>query len=423
MAVVVVGINHRTAPIELLERLSISEEELPKALHQLGTYEHILEGAVLSTCNRVEVYASVSKFHGGAQDLKNFLAEFCHVAPEDFVDHVYTYHDEAAVRQLFRVASGVDSMVLGESEVLGQVKRAFRTATDEGIVHRVLGTASRSAVRVGKRARTETAIGRNPVSVSSAAVELARRALGDSLEGTCVAVVGAGDMGRLAARALRAAGAGEVTVVNRSPERAVEVAAAFGTEGRPLEDLEDVLVSADVAIFSTTSPQVLADISLMRRVMERRSGRTLFVVDIAVPRDVEPEVVHLDGVVLRDIDDLKEVVASSIGSRLGEVADVDSIIEEELEHFIAWERAADVDPTIAALVGHAEEIRVTEVERMLGTTSGDDRRRAERVTSAIVGKLLHGPIERMKQMSSSKQGHIYIAALRELFGLDDEPRR
>lgn len=422
MPVVVVGINHRTAPIDLLERLSISEEELPKALHQLGTYEHILEGAVLSTCNRVEVYASVSKFHGGAQDLKNFLAEFCHVAPEDFVDLAYTYHDEAAVRHLFRVASGLDSMVLGESEILGQVKRAFRIAMDEGMVHRVLGTASRSAIRVGKRARTETAIGRNPVSVSSAAVGLARRVLGDSLEGMSVAVVGAGDMGRLAAQALHAAGAGEITVVNRSTERAAEVATSFATGARPLDDLEEVLASSDVAIFSTTAPQPIADSNLMQRVVDRRPGRPLFVIDIAVPRDVDPSVGDLDGVVLRDIDDLKEVVTSSLGSRLGEVTKVDSIIDEEVERFVRWEGAADVEPTIAALVAEADEVRSAEVHRLLGSGPKSERETVDRVTSAIVAKLLHGPIEKMKQMSSSKQGHIYITALRELFGLDDEPR-
>jgi glutamyl-tRNA reductase len=314
-------------------------------------------------------------------------------------------------------------MVLGESEILGQVKRAFRIATEEGTIHRVLGTASRSAVRVGKRARTKTAIGRNPVSVSSAAVELARRALGDSLEGTSVAVVGAGDMGRLAAQALRAAGAGEITVVNRSTERAGEVATAFETGARPLDDLEDVLVSADVAIFSTTAPRAIADSGLMQRVMDKRPDRTLVVIDIAVPRDVEPSVGDLDAVVLRDIDDLKEVVESGIGSRHGEVTKVDSIIDEELERFLSWERAADLEPTIAALVAQADEVRSTEVGRLLGSRPEKERQNADRVSSAIVAKLLHGPIEKMKQMSSSKQGHIYIAALRELFGLDDEPRR
>ena len=176
MSLVVVGLNHKTAPIELLEKLAISEEMLPKALTQLGNYEHVLEGAILSTCNRIEVYAVVSKFHGGAQDVRNFLAEFCHLAPEDFVDRLYTYHDEGAVRHLFRVAAGIDSMVIGESEILGQVKRAFQRATDEGTIGPVLSKLFRQAVRAGKRARTETAIGRNPVSVSSAAVDLARRA-------------------------------------------------------------------------------------------------------------------------------------------------------------------------------------------------------------------------------------------------------
>src|SRR5688500_18579418 len=219
MSLIVVGLNHRTAPVSVLERVAISEESLPKALHQLGTYEHVLEGAILSTCNRTEVYAMAPKFHAGVQDLRNFLGEFCHVAPEDLADHLYTFHEDGAVRHLFRVASGIDSMVLGESEILGQVRRSYQVATDEGLVTRVLGAAFRHALRVGKRARTQTAIGRNPVSVSSAAVDLARKAFSDqSLEGRSIAVVGAGKMGSLAAKALARSGAQAITVVNRSDE-------------------------------------------------------------------------------------------------------------------------------------------------------------------------------------------------------------
>ncbi|MDQ3646749.1 MAG: glutamyl-tRNA reductase, partial [Actinomycetota bacterium] len=202
MSIVVVGVNHRTSPIDLLERLAIPRDSLVKALHQLGTYDHVLEGVVLSTCNRVEVYANVTKFHGGTQDLRNFLSEVAHVAPEDFSDNIYTYHDEAAVRHLFKVAAGIDSMVVGETEILGQVRSAFQVASDEGQVQRTLRRAFSQALRVGKRARTETAIGRNRVSVSSAAVELARRARSSrSLAGRRVLIVGAGKMGGLAAQA------------------------------------------------------------------------------------------------------------------------------------------------------------------------------------------------------------------------------
>src|SRR5918998_1148997 len=239
MSVIVVGLNHRTAPIALLERLAIPEDRIPKALHHLLTFDHVLEGVTLSTCNRIEVYAVVSRFHGGAQDLRNFLAEFGHVAPEEFTDYLYTYHDDAAVRHLFRVAAGVDSMVVGESEILGQTKRALQMSSDEGVVGHLLGHAFRQALAVGKRARSDTGIGRHPVSVSSAAVELARRAFpSGSLEGKRVLVVGAGKMGALAVQSLGRAGAREVTVVSRTGERARDVAEASGVGARGLHDLE-----------------------------------------------------------------------------------------------------------------------------------------------------------------------------------------
>ena len=425
MSIVVVGVNHRTAPIELLERLSIAEEMLPKALSQLNNYEHVLEGAILSTCNRVEVYASVSKFHGGAQDLKNFLAEFCHVAPEDFSDHAYTYHDDSAVKHLFRVASGIDSMVVGESEILGQVRRAFQAALEEGILHRVLGAAARQAYRVGKRARTETAIGRNPVSISSAAIELARRAFSDSdLTHRSVAIVGAGKMGGLAARALKAAGATDITVVNRSEERGAALAETFAATARPLEDLPAVLVESDIVISSTTASQIVIDKQMLEAVMaERKTADQLLIVDIAVPRDVSPSVTAIPNVVLRDIDDLKDIVESNKGSRLAEVGKVEEIIDAELEHFLAWERSTEVEPTISAVLGKASVIRLDEVDRLAGRQRLSEAERAaiDQMTTRIVAKLLHEPIDKVRKLSTSKQGHVYVAALRELFGLDDEP--
>ncbi len=425
MPIVVVGVNHRTAPIALLERLAIADDDLPKALDHLDNYEHVLEGAVLSTCNRVEVYAVVSKFHAGVQDVKNFLSEFCHVAPEDFVDDAYSYHDEAAVKQLFRVASGIDSMVLGESEILGQVRRAFQTAIDEGVANRVLSTAHRSALRVGKRARSETAIGRNPVSVSSAAVELARRAFEHKdLSGRKVAIVGAGKMGRLAAQALKNAGATGVVVVNRTDERGQDLARTFGAESRRFEELPIVLREADIVICSTTAPQTVIDRSLIETAVADRPHRPLFIVDIAVPRDVDPTVADIPGIFLRDIDDLKTVAQSGMGSRVAEVGKVEAIIDEELQRFLAWERSTEVDPSIASLLAHAEEIRSAELERALGRVprlTDEERDQIDRMTSRIVAKLLHVPIDKVRRLAASKQGHTYAAALRELFGLDDEP--
>ena len=424
MSLVAVGLNHKTAPIELLERLAISEEMLPKALHQLGTYEHVLEGVILSTCNRIEVYAVVSKFHGGAQDVRNFLAEFCHIAPEDFVDRLYTYHDEGAVRHLFRVAAGIDSMVVGESEILGQVRRAFQAATAEGMVQRKLNYALRQALRVGKRSRSETAIGRNPVSISSAAVELARRAFPhQNLHGKQVVVVGAGKMGRLAMKALHQAGARDVTVVNRSEERAAQAAEDFDVQTKPYEELVDAIAQADIVITSTTAIEPVIDVTLMEKALAARDNQPVFFVDIAVPRDVDPLVGDLPGVVVRDIDDLRGVVEAGVGSRLTEVSKVEAILTEELGHFLEWERASEIGPTIASLVQRAETIRVEEIARMrnqFGALTEAQQQALDQVTRKIVAKLLHTPLSNAKELVASKQGHAYLAALRELFELDDD---
>jgi glutamyl-tRNA reductase len=425
VSVVVVGLNHKTAPVGLLERLTISDERLPKALHHLATLEHVLEGVVLSTCNRVEVYAAVSKFHGGAQDMRNFLSEFCHVAPEDFTDHLYSYHDEAALRHLFRVASGIDSMIVGESEILGQVRRAFQAASDEATVQRVLGAAFRKALRVGKRVRTETYIGRNPVSISSAAVELARRAFaGETLAGKHVAIVGAGKMGRLAAQALAHAGASDVAVVNRSEERAHEVAETFSAVAHSWEQLADVVAASDILICSTTAPAPVLDRSALADAMATRPDRPLFIVDIAVPRDVDPAAQDVPGVVLRDIDDLRGVVETNMGGRIQEVARVEEIIAGELQALMDWERASEIAPTVAALIARADRIRASETDRVraqLSTLSDEQRVAVEQLTRRIVAKLLHPPLEKARDLASSKQGHLYLTALRELFELGDEP--
>lgn len=425
MPIVVVGLNHKTAPISLLDRLSITESELAKALHHLETYGHVEEAVVLSTCNRIEAYAAVTKFHGGAQDLRNFFAEFCHVAPEDFTDHLYTYSDEAALRHLFRVSSGIDSMVIGESEILGQVRRAFHFASDEGLTGHVLGTAFKRALRVGKRARSETAIGRNPASISSAAVELARRAFEpSSLAGKHIVIVGAGKMGKLTAKVLALAGAGDVVIVNRTQERADELAAAFDAVARPFEELADVLSDADIVISSTTAPETVIDRAIVERAFElRKDDRALFIVDIAIPRDVEPEVAAIEGVVLRDIEDLRGVVEASVGSRRDEISKVEEIIASEVESFAKWEKAAEAAPTVSALVARADEIRRGELERFwtrLESPSQKDRDAIDHLTRRIVAKILHTPLAKSRELASSKQGHAYLEALRALFDLDDE---
>ena len=419
MSLVVVGLNHKTAPISLLDHLAISEERLGKALQHLSGYEHVAEGVVLSTCNRIEVYAAVTRFHAGAQNLRNFLAEFCHVAPEDFADHLYTYYDEGAVRHLFRVAGGIDSMVIGESEILGQVRRAHQFAADENRVGPLLGMAFRRALRVGKRARSETAIGRNPASISSAAIELARRAFEEgTLSGRTVAIVGAGKMGRLAAAALGSAGASDVVILNRSEERARAAAHAFDATPRPFEDLPDVLASVDIVISSTTAPRTVIDREMVAEAVGKRPPKQpLFIVDIAVPRDVDPEVAALSGVVLRDIEDLRDVVETTIGTRISEVSKVEEIIAAEIDYFAQWQRAQETAPTAAALVSKAESLRAAELERIrshLEAMTPEQRNAVAHMSRRLVAKIFHTPLSKTRDLSGPE-----LEALRALFELDD----
>ncbi|HEX2235416.1 MAG TPA: glutamyl-tRNA reductase [Actinomycetota bacterium] len=426
MPLVVVGLNHKTAPIELLERLAIPDEDVPKALDALMSYEHVLEGAVLSTCNRIEVLGVVARFHGGAQDMRNFLSELRHVAPEDFADHLYTYHDEGAARHLFRVAAGIDSMVVGESEILGQVRRAFARATEQGTAGPMLSHALRRALHVGRRARVETAIGRNPASISSAAVELARRgAPGGSLAGKNVLVVGAGKMGALALQVLGRAGVGDVVVLSRSEASARRAASSTAEDvaAGGLDELEDALARADIVICSTTAatPVLLPD--LVAAAVERRDRPgPLTLIDIAVPRDVDPSVAELDGVVVHDIYDLRAVVDAGVGSRIAEISKVEELIAHETERFAQEERARELAPVLATLVGRAEEIRRAELDRGLALVRGlseEDRRAVEDMTRRIVAKLLHTPLERARALAGAPQGPLYMDAMRELFELDD----
>jgi glutamyl-tRNA reductase len=425
MSVVVVGLNHKTAPISLLERLAIAEEQSAKALHQLLNYEHVVEGVILSTCNRIEVYGGVTKFHGGAQDLRNFLAEFCHVAPEDFSDHLYTYHDEGAVRHLLRVAAGIDSLVIGESEILGQVRRAYAVAEQESATGRLLRMAFVSALRTGKRARSETGIGRNPASISSAAVDLARRAFANGgLAGKSVAIIGAGKMGRLAARSLAAAGATDVVIINRSEDRARALARAFGGRVGSFDALHDILETTDIVISSTTSPATVLDRSTVSAALEaRRRPTPLFIVDIAVPRDVEAAVGDLPRVILRDIDDLRGVAEAAMGTRVGEVSAVEAIIVEELNRFMSWERAGASAPIAAALRAKGERITAAEIDRIaaeLESMTPRQRAAVEQLAHRVAAKVLHGPLSKAKELAGSAQGHLYLVAVRELFELDDQ---
>lgn len=423
MSLVVVGLNHRTVPVGLLERMAVAPAALPKALHALAQREHLAEVVLLSTCNRTEVYARYTTFHAAVQDALDFLTDQSAVDPDELTDHLYTYHDDAAVAHLFGVAAGVDSMIVGEAEILGQVREAWLVAERERTTGQLLSRVFRQAIEVGKRSRTETGIGRNPASISSAAVAVAAQRLG-SLEGRRVLVLGAGDVGEGLAVALAGAGAGEVVVANRTPENAAALARRVGGRAIMLDEVPAALERADVLLASTTADSVLLERSDFESVMDRRRGRALLVVDVAVPRDVDPGVGQVFGVTLLDIDDLKAFAEQSLQQRRQEVGKVREIIVEELDRFRVEHSAREVAPLVSALRARAEAVRASELGRFRARLEGLDptaRQAVEALTRGIVNKLLHDPTVRVKNAAGTARGELYADALAELFGIAGPP--
>jgi glutamyl-tRNA reductase len=408
-----VGLNHETSPVEEREQLAFSGGELAAALARLGNE---LGGVVLlSTCNRTEVYATVQE---GA-DRANIIALLNELKGTSIdASRFYAYQHTDAVRHLFRVAAGIDSMVLGESQILGQVRDAMSAATDAETLNGTLVKLFHSAISVGKRARTETHIGRHAVSIGSAAVALARKSLGE-LSGKTVVVISAGSMGKLAARALAETAGARVAVANRTLERAKELAREIGpeTHAMTLGALPAAFADADIVISGTAADGFIVGPEDVRPVMANRNGRGMLFIDIAVPRDVDPTVMEIKGVHLLDIDDIEMVTASGMNGRQSEVEAVEKIVDEELVAFEEWWRSLDVVPVIAALRERAEEIRRQEVERTLGRLPELDqasRQRIEAMTAAIVKKMLDQPIARLKD--GADKG-LYMEALEDLFGL------
>ena len=419
MSVVVVGLNHRTVPLDLLERMTIPASRLPKALADLTSREHINEAVVLSTCNRIEVYVFAEKFHGAYQDIRNFFAEASHMAPEEFSDHLTSLYDGDAARHLFSVASGLDSAVLGEHEILGQVRKSWETASTEGAVGPVLNTLFRHSLEVGKRVRTETAISRNITSVSQAAVAMATERLG-GLEGRQVLIVGAGEMGEGLARALHGGGVAGIRVANRTWDRAVEVAGRLGGEPVRLDDLPHHLAEVDVLLTSTGASAAILEHGDLASVVGERHGRELLVVDIAVPRDVDPTAGEIEGVTLLDMDDLREFADVGIRERQREVTAVHAILDVELDRYVDESTARSVAPLVASLRARGDLVRSGELQRLAARLGDlDDRQRdaVEALAAGIVGKLLHEPTVRLKDATGTARGERLAEALRDLFDL------
>jgi glutamyl-tRNA reductase len=415
VSVIVVGLNHRTAPLDLLERMTVPAERLPKALHDLVARDHVSEAVLLSTCNRTEVYAVAERYHAAVGDVRHSLAQILDVAADDFTDHLYEFHDVAAVAHLFSVSAGLDSAVLGESEILGQVRQAWEAATGEGAAGPGLHMLFRHALEVGKRVRTETGIGRSTTSVSSAAVALAAHRLGGSLQGRRVLVLGAGDMGEGMVQAL--AGVADVLVANRTPARAEELAARVGGTAVPVADLHETMVEVDVLLTSTGASSVIVEHAEIESVVAERGGRPLLIVDVAVPRDVDPSAADLPGVTLLDMDDLRAFADAGLAERRREATRARDLVDEEVLRWRDAATAREVAPLVAELRARMESVRATEVDRVGRRLTPAEREALDAVTRAVVNKVLHEPTVRLKDAAGTVRGERLAESLRDLFDL------
>jgi len=419
MDIVVVGLSHKTASVEIREKLSFPEAKLPDALAVMGAIENVNENIILSTCNRVESYATVKDATVGIDRIKSFFLDYHGLPGDSCSGSLYAYHGREAVRHIFRVAASLDSMVVGEPQILGQLKDAFDHALANKTTGVVMNRLMKKSISVAKRIRTETKIAESAVSISFAAVELARKIFGD-LEGKAVMLAGAGEMAELAAKHLVNNGVKTVMVANRTFERAVDLAQEF--DGRPVkyEDLASEMAHADILIASTGAPHYILTHKDMVRVIKERKNRPVFLIDIAVPRNLDPEI---NNVYLYDIDDLESVVSSNIKERQKEAGLAEDIVEEEINTFLSWLRSIDVVPTIVELREKAEAIRQGEIERAmpkLGDLTEKQARQIEALTQGIVNKLLHTPLMALKKSAGDPESSGYVESARVLFGLGED---
>ncbi|MPZ86637.1 MAG: glutamyl-tRNA reductase [Nitriliruptorales bacterium] len=419
MSVLVLGLNYRTAPVGLLERVAIPSEQVPKALLSLVQRAHVTEAVVLSTCNRVELYTNVNRYHGGMADLRDFFLEWGGLVPEDLASLTYDYFDDRAAAHLFAVASGLDSMVVGERQIALQVKQAFIRAQAEGSTGRVLSSLFRQALRVGKRTRAETGISAGAHSMVDVGLQAASRVLGP-LDGRTVLVVGAGKMGGMAASRVHG-NAERIVVANRSAEKGERLALRVDGDVLDFADLSSGLRDADLVLCSTGSSSPIISHEAVAEAMVRRPERPLVLLDIAVPRDVDPGCSFVPGVTVLDVDAVHALTEG--GATGAEAVKARLLVDQEAQRFAAWTRTVRVEPTIAALRARAEAVRGAEMERLSARLASlDDRQReaVESLTKGIVNTLLHDPSVRLKAIADGRGGELHAATLRELFDLPDE---
>lgn len=418
MSVLVVGLSHHSAPLAVLERAALPAEAAAKLTVDLRAAPHLAAAMVLATCNRTEVYAEVSRFHGGLQEATELLARAAALPVETLSPHLYVHFDDRAVQHLFTVAAGLDSMVVGESEILGQLRAAYRTAREEDAVGRALGALVQQALRVGKRVRAETGISRAGASVVGAGLDLAEQVAGPLRQRRAL-VVGAGSMGALAAAQLQRRGVAELAVLNRTPERAERIATAYAARAADPAGLSAELARADLVVSCTGATGIVVPAEAVAAGLAGRAGRPLVVLDLALPHDVEPSVAELPGVTLVDLAGLGTAVRAAAADE--QVGAARSIVTEEVAGYLAWRRTNEVAPTVVALRAQAAGVVAAELDRLDGRLPGlDPRARAELATTVrrVVDKLLHAPTVRVKELAEHPDGRAYAEALRELFGLD-----
>jgi glutamyl-tRNA reductase len=416
------GVSHRTAPVELRERLDFSSRDLGAAVEALASRQGGAESVVLSTCNRSEMYVAAQDIARANDELVSFLSDYHQVAPGDFVPHLFARQDVEAVRHLFRVAAGLDSLVVGEPQILGQVKDAYATAAERHASGPLLTKLFHSSFAVGKRVRSETALGEGAVSVSYTAVQLARKIFG-RLTGRRVLVIGAGEMGKLTAQHLRSHGVGEIVITGRTLARAQELAEAVGGTAAPWGELMAVLAPADIVITATGSQVPILSRADIESVMGRRRRDPLFIIDIAIPRDVDPDAGNIEQVFLYNVDDLQSIVQENLSRRSNEIERAEAIVGEEVSRFMAWHRSRGAIPTVVALRQRFDAIRRAELHRLDGKLAGlppEARTKVEEITRIIMEKMLLEPTEQLKALPDEETQVLYTEAVNRLFGLRAE---
>lgn len=421
MNLVLVGMNHRTAPVEVRERMNIHESRLTEALLNLVQRPGVLEAMILSTCNRLEVLVNIEDGLEPAPLLRQFLRDYHHCDLASLERYLYWYKQDEAVRHLFRVASSLDSMILGEPQILGQVKQAYATARQAGAMAGALNEVVREALAVARRVRRETALGSAAVSVSYAAVELAKKIFG-SLRGKTVFLLGAGKMSELSAKHLLQSGAHPIYVTNRTYDRAVELASAFQGVAVQFEQLFEHLERADIVISSTGAPHFVITREHAERLLTARRNRPVFFVDIAVPRDIDPEVNKLDNAFVYDIDDLQQVVDANMKQREREAVWAEAIVNEEVQKMTRRAAARDIVPTIVALEERMNLIRKKELERFrgrLGSLTAEQRETVDALTRAMLNKILHGPVTELKSGAGRPEHTALVQLIRRIFGVSE----